>query len=108
MSKTRVAWIRAQFPEIDPSISLVTRRAMQHYVRHLESILLDPDMMASEQQFLKAAAGGDQPPWKEEPDFAGNPTKTLSQWVTEAGRQRIDRFLQSDPFGRIAYLKGVM
>lgn len=102
MSKTRLVWVQSQVLDFKSSRSMVLRRALDVYVRHLENVLADPGRTHSEMIALKSCAAGGNPPWKRDPDFALAPGKPLSLWVREAIQNRFTRFMDSDPFGRRA------
>lgn len=108
MSKARLAWVKAQFPSIKPSGSLILRRALAHYLLHLEKVVLDPKKVEAEIAALKSNVAGDQVPWKKQPEFAEFPGKPLSAFTMEAHRAKIDAFLNHDYFGEKARKWGLM
>ena len=107
MSKAKMEWVKAHFQDIKPTGSMIIRRALSIYLRHLEASLGDPEQFEPELLMLKSSASGDLTPWKTPPDFAGTPGKPFSLWITEAYKRRVEGFLKSDPFGHMAHQKGV-
>ena len=106
LSKARLSWAKAQAPTIKPSGTMIVRRALAHYADHLEEAILDPEKLEYELVQLKAAATGDDGPWKTLPDFASCPGQSLSQWIRHKHQRNIEGLLKSSPFGRMAYKKG--
>ncbi|HET7833198.1 MAG TPA: hypothetical protein VFK88_09565 [Gallionella sp.] len=105
MSMTRMAWIAAQFPEFNPSRSFVVRRAVQHYLQHLEDITKDsgnPSRLEYETLLLKSCGQGEESPWEHDPDFSRRTDMTLTELLKEFRTNRskgdINRFLGSSPF----------
>ena len=107
LSKSKMNWIKAHIPQVRPTGSLILRRALALYLIHIESILDDPDEFEGELTYLKAAATGDSVPWHHEPDFTQQPGKRLHEYIREINKRKIEGFLNSDPFGHIAYQKGI-
>jgi len=97
LSKARLAWIKARYSGLKPSGSLILRRALSHYLKHLDKINDDPEAQQDEVYQIKAQSGGGSVPWERLPDFSSNKSKTLSRWLTEAHRADMDR-LMSEPF----------
>lgn len=97
LSKARLAWIKARYSGLKPSGSLILRRALSHYLKHLDHIHEDPEAQQDEVYNLKAQSSGNSVPWERLPDFAAAKSKKLSQWLTEAHRADMNR-LMSEPF----------
>lgn len=107
MSKTRMAWITAQFPALSPSRTMILRRALQHYQQHLEATQRAADedsfdTMELESLRLSRSGNGESTPWKDDPDFAHRPEMNLTELIKEfnANRNKRDtaRFFNSSPF----------
>lgn len=107
MSKTRMSWIAAQFPDLNPSRTMILRRALQHYQQHLEAIQRAPDegkgeTMELESLRLSRSGNGESTPWEDDPDFAHRPEMNLTELIKEfnANRNKRDteRFFNSSPF----------
>lgn len=105
MSKARMDWIKANWPDLQPTGSLILRRALQHYQYHLEQLVTDPEQAISEGYSLKACATGDAVPWKTQPDFTSNPTKALSDWRKETYQAQLEAMYHTDYFERMAASK---
>ena len=97
LSKSRMNWVKSRFPQLKPSGSLVLRRALAHYARHIEGMITDPERLHDEELSIKAVTGGSQTPWQTEPPFHIHPTKTFTEWEREAHQQRLDEFF-AKPF----------
>jgi hypothetical protein len=97
LSKARLAWIKARYSGLKPSGSLILRRALSHYLKHLDQINDDPEQQQEEVYHLKAQSSGNSVPWERLPDFASHKGRKLSQWLTQAHRADMNR-LMSEPF----------
>lgn len=107
MSKTRMAWITAQFPDLQPSRTMILRRALQHYQQHLEAIQRATDegsgeTIEMESLRLSRSGNGESIPWTNDPDFAHRPEMNLTELIKEFNTNRhnrdMNRFLDSSPF----------
>lgn len=107
MSKTRMAWITAQFPDLTPSRTMILRRALQHYQQHLEAIQRTPDedfgeTMEMESLRLSRSGSGEVSPWEVDSDFTHRPEMNLTELLKEFNANRskrdTDRFFKSTPF----------
>jgi hypothetical protein len=98
MSKARIAWIKAHYPQLKPTGSLIIRRALVVYLAHLEKALVSPDRIEAELMALKGCQGGDGVPWESQPDFGCVPMKPLSKFISEAHKDRLGRAFSSSPF----------
>lgn len=116
MSKTRMAWITAQFPDLKPSRTMILRRALQHYQQYIEAIQRTPDEdfgenMEMESLRLSRSGNGEVSPWKDDPDFAHRPEMNLTELIrefnTNRNRRDTERFFKSSPFkARAERMKG--
>lgn len=104
LSKARFEWIRANTGLVKPSGSMIIRRALNLYVKHLEETIANPDDLDIELKELKAVANPEASPWKNLPNFNLTVGTTFADHISEANRRRIDRFLTSTPFKRRAEL----
>lgn len=107
MSKTRMAWITAQFPDLQPSRTMILRRALQHYQQYIEAIQRTPDEdfgenMTMESLRLSRSGNGEVSPWKDDPDFTHRPEMNLTELIKEFNTNRnkrdTERFFKSSPF----------
>lgn len=90
MSKASMDWIKAHAAGIRPSGSMILRRALSHYLKHVETCMESPEDFELEMVRLKACASGDMPPWKTQPDFTQRLGQKLSEWVRWHNQRRLD------------------
>ena len=107
MSKTRMAWLTAQFPDLTPSRTMILRRALQHYLKYIETIQRTPEddrgeTMELEGLRLSRSGNGESTPWQDDPDFTHRPelnlTELLGEFNTNRHNRDLNRFLSSSPF----------
>lgn len=101
LTKAKMDWINAQYPEFTCSGSMMIRRALSYYQSYLETLLPDPELLRLEGYQLKAAATGEGIPWRTQPDFTKKPGKPISEYLKETGQRRINKLLTTDPDWRL-------
>ena len=102
MSKARMDWIKAHATGIRPSGSMILRRALEHYLRQVETTLDSPEEFQLELIRLKACASGDMTPWKTPPDFTQRLGQKLSEWCRWHHKQNLDGMYGTKHFERKA------
>lgn len=105
LSKSRFAWVSAQFTGQKPSRSIIIRRALECYQKHLEDIiqLNDGERLEFEALLMSRSAQNHSVPWEVEPDYHKFLGKPFTWFTAEGYRgniQKLNRELfKSDPFG---------
>ena len=98
MSKARMDWIKVHATGIRPSGSMILRRALDHYLKHVETALDSPEEFQLELIRLKACASGDMTPWKSPPDFTQRLGQKFSEWCSRHHQQKLNRMYETTHF----------
>lgn len=95
----RLSWLKSFFTThgAKPSNSVIVRRALAHYLEHIEKAMKTDEKISLELIRLKAHTDGDQSPWDTPPTFTGQPfTKVLSERRKEQGQRRMARLFATN------------
>jgi hypothetical protein len=95
----RLSWLKSFFlaQGAKPSNSVIVRRALAHYLEHVEKAMKAEDKIGQEVIRLKAHTDGDRSPWDTPPSFTGQPfSKLLSDRRKHLNQRRMDRLLATD------------
>lgn len=91
-------WIKAHAAGIRPSGSMILRRALSHYLKHVETCMESHEDFELELARLKACASGDLTPWKTQPDFSQRLGQKFSEWVQWHNLRRLDGMYETKHF----------
>lgn len=78
----RLRWLKSFMSShgANPSNSVIVRRALAHYLEHVEKVMKSEEKVSLEIIRLKGHTDGDQSPWTTSPRFDGRPfSKALSE-----------------------------